>query len=316
MHDITQNKPILSPINSEGRAIRNGIDGEKQVLLDGRFQYLWRVHGQEAGFFVEVYNLTKRNQLRQSDRQPQLDELHDSDCCGESADGAAGRALHVLASGSGLGVRKLGARDSKRLKEAIFPEPGTPICMVHSMKKTRGGLFAVAVYVCLYRRRDPRRAAEHSSSVQFERNGRTFPGLVLEDTLVVDLAQANAAYQSGTAGAPRVAMPSDMKALIAQWADTGFRERLQTLARASASAKGRPDLCARAQDAADAAADHVSDHDGERRRQLRRARERNGRSGRRSCCRGARAGGSGSAAPEPPPEPCRASGSGSLDDKR
>jgi outer membrane receptor protein involved in Fe transport len=56
INDLT--KPILSPLDSQGRAIRNGIDGEKQVLLDGRFQYIWRVHGQEAGFFVEVYNLT------------------------------------------------------------------------------------------------------------------------------------------------------------------------------------------------------------------------------------------------------------------
>jgi hypothetical protein len=58
VHDTTG--PILSPVDSTGRAIRNGIDGEKQVLLDGRFQYLWRVQRYQAGFFVEMYNLTNR----------------------------------------------------------------------------------------------------------------------------------------------------------------------------------------------------------------------------------------------------------------
>jgi hypothetical protein len=56
IHDAT--KPILSPLDANGRAIRNGIDGEKQMLLDGRFQYLWRVQRYEAGVFLEFYNLT------------------------------------------------------------------------------------------------------------------------------------------------------------------------------------------------------------------------------------------------------------------
>jgi hypothetical protein len=52
-------RPILSPVNANGRAIRNGIDGEKQVLLDGRFHYLWRIQQRyEAGLFLEIYNLT------------------------------------------------------------------------------------------------------------------------------------------------------------------------------------------------------------------------------------------------------------------
>ena len=56
VHDLT--RPILSPLDASGRAIRNGIDGEKQMLLDGRFQYLWRVQRYEAGLFLEIYNLT------------------------------------------------------------------------------------------------------------------------------------------------------------------------------------------------------------------------------------------------------------------
>jgi hypothetical protein len=55
VHDAT--RPILSPLDANNRAIRNGIDGEKQVLLDGRFQYLWRVNRYTAGIFLEIYNL-------------------------------------------------------------------------------------------------------------------------------------------------------------------------------------------------------------------------------------------------------------------
>lgn len=169
------------------------------------------------------------------------------------------------------------------------------------MKKARGGLLAVAVYMSLVSAQGPAPGGGTFKLGTFERNGRTFLGLVLEDTLVVDLAQANAAYQSGTAGAPRVAMPSDMKALIAQWADTGFRERLQTLARASASAKGRPDYVHEVKTLrtrppimypttmANAAVNYVE-----------HANEMAGAGGARAG--GARAGSSGSAAPEPPPE--------------
>jgi hypothetical protein len=56
IHDAT--RPILSALDGNGRAIRNGIDGEKQMLLDGRFQYLWQMQRYEAGVFLEIYNLT------------------------------------------------------------------------------------------------------------------------------------------------------------------------------------------------------------------------------------------------------------------
>jgi predicted outer membrane repeat protein len=48
---------ILSPVDSRGVAVRNGIDGEKQVLLDGRVQYIARVSKYQAGVFLEIYNL-------------------------------------------------------------------------------------------------------------------------------------------------------------------------------------------------------------------------------------------------------------------
>jgi hypothetical protein len=48
---------ILSAVDSRGVAVRNGIDGEKQVLLDGRFQYIARMGRYQAGLFLEVYNL-------------------------------------------------------------------------------------------------------------------------------------------------------------------------------------------------------------------------------------------------------------------
>lgn len=58
LNDAT--RPILSQVDGNGRAIRNGIQGEKQVLLDGRFHYLWRIQRYEAGLFLEIYNLTDR----------------------------------------------------------------------------------------------------------------------------------------------------------------------------------------------------------------------------------------------------------------
>ena len=55
VNDLT--RPILSPLDASGRAIRNGIDGEKQVLLDGRIQWIHRMDRYQAGVFLEIYNL-------------------------------------------------------------------------------------------------------------------------------------------------------------------------------------------------------------------------------------------------------------------
>ncbi len=76
----------------------------------------------------------------------------------------------------------------------------------------------------------------------FEQAGRLFLGLVLDDTLVADLEQANAAFERERAGAARVAMPRDMKALIEQYDDEarGLKARLAALARAVATMAPRP----------------------------------------------------------------------------
>jgi hypothetical protein len=58
LNDAT--RPILSPVDSSGRAIRNGIQGENQMLLDARFHYIWRIQRYETGFFLEIYNLADR----------------------------------------------------------------------------------------------------------------------------------------------------------------------------------------------------------------------------------------------------------------
>jgi hypothetical protein len=50
--------PIRSAVDSRGVAIRNGLDGERKLILDGRVQYQWRLHRYQAGLFLEIYNLT------------------------------------------------------------------------------------------------------------------------------------------------------------------------------------------------------------------------------------------------------------------
>jgi hypothetical protein len=54
-------RPIVSELDSTGRAIRNGIDGESQFLMDLRFQYLFELpRRSQLGLFWEVYNATDR----------------------------------------------------------------------------------------------------------------------------------------------------------------------------------------------------------------------------------------------------------------
>ena len=54
-------RAIVSPLDENGRAIRNGIDGEDQLLLDLRFQYLWTLpRSGQFGLFAEIYNATDR----------------------------------------------------------------------------------------------------------------------------------------------------------------------------------------------------------------------------------------------------------------
>ena len=56
----------------------------------------------------------------------------------------------------------------------------------------------------------------------FEQGGKPFVGVVVKDSIVIDLAQASAALKSPAA---KVAAPSDMKDLIARY-DTGVRARI------------------------------------------------------------------------------------------
>lgn len=73
----------------------------------------------------------------------------------------------------------------------------------------------------------------------FERNGQAFLGLVLKDTQAVDIAQANAAYESANASAPKLTAPTDMKQLIARY-DADWKGRLAAIAKDVSTAKSAP----------------------------------------------------------------------------
>ena len=73
----------------------------------------------------------------------------------------------------------------------------------------------------------------------FERGGQPFVGLVLRDAQVVDIAQANAAFESGNGSAPKLTPPGDMKQLIARY-DGEWKERLGAIARSVATAGSAP----------------------------------------------------------------------------
>ena len=63
----------------------------------------------------------------------------------------------------------------------------------------------------------------------FERGGQEFLGLVLRDTQVVDIGQANVAFEAGNASAAKLVAPTDMKVLIANY-DSSWKDRLAALA--------------------------------------------------------------------------------------
>ncbi|MGC4082943.1 MAG: hypothetical protein QM736_12740, partial [Vicinamibacterales bacterium] len=65
----------------------------------------------------------------------------------------------------------------------------------------------------------------------FERDGQPFMGLVLGDTRVVDIAQANAAFENGNASAARLSVPADLKELIVRY-DAEWKPRLVQIAKA------------------------------------------------------------------------------------
>ena len=61
----------------------------------------------------------------------------------------------------------------------------------------------------------------------FERQGRTFVGIVLGDGVVIDFAAAHAAIRTPASNA---AAPADMKDLIARY-DSGLRQRIVEIVR-------------------------------------------------------------------------------------
>ena len=71
----------------------------------------------------------------------------------------------------------------------------------------------------------------------FERGGRTFVGLVLDDRWVVDVAAANARLQKRHAEWKPLAMPAGMRDLIERY-DDGLRERLHAIAGETSAAPG------------------------------------------------------------------------------
>jgi 2,4-diketo-3-deoxy-L-fuconate hydrolase len=73
----------------------------------------------------------------------------------------------------------------------------------------------------------------------FDQGGRVFLGLVLRDTQILDIARANAAYESANASAPKLTAPVDMKQLIARY-DTEWKARLGAIARTISSASSAP----------------------------------------------------------------------------
>jgi 2-keto-4-pentenoate hydratase/2-oxohepta-3-ene-1,7-dioic acid hydratase in catechol pathway len=72
-----------------------------------------------------------------------------------------------------------------------------------------------------------------------ERGGRPFVGIVLGDTQVVDIAEANAALERRDPSAAKVRMPADMKELIERY-DAELKTRLAAIASDVAGARQPP----------------------------------------------------------------------------
>ena len=95
------------------------------------------------------------------------------------------------------------------------------------------GLLAAAVACSGSTAQSPDPSGSTFRLGMFEAGNTTFPGLVVGDDLVVDIAQANAAYESES-GAPAVTIPSDTNGIIARYGE--LSERLAALAGAAAEA--------------------------------------------------------------------------------
>jgi len=71
----------------------------------------------------------------------------------------------------------------------------------------------------------------------FEGNRHAFLGLVLDDSRVLDIALANAAFQKSHPKAAKVVMPADMSLLIERY-DEGVGDRLRAIANSAKGARG------------------------------------------------------------------------------
>jgi len=74
---------------------------------------------------------------------------------------------------------------------------------------------------------------------EVEGSSRTFVGIVLNDTKVIDIAQANTAWEGRNASAPKMTMPDDMKQLIARY-ESGLKARLASIAADEAASAAAP----------------------------------------------------------------------------
>lgn len=63
----------------------------------------------------------------------------------------------------------------------------------------------------------------------FAHQGRVFAGLVLRDTIVIDIEKANAALERENPSWRKFPMPRDMKELIRGYEEKGLKERLQAI---------------------------------------------------------------------------------------
>ena len=70
VHDLT--RPILSPLDANGIAVRNGIDGNSVTLLDLRMQYIAVMpRRQTVGILLGSVQRAEQGEFRQPDREPQ-----------------------------------------------------------------------------------------------------------------------------------------------------------------------------------------------------------------------------------------------------
>ena len=87
---------ILSPLDSRGVAIRNGLDGERKTILDGRFQYVHRFGRYTGGSFPRDLQPDESNELRQPDGRAEFQQLPQDGRGRQCADRAARRQTDLL----------------------------------------------------------------------------------------------------------------------------------------------------------------------------------------------------------------------------